>query len=118
MDPAFYGSNRPQAIVFRYDEDTREISGDRYNVTVGDDGSITVNTGIGGRTKNNIDASVLEDRLRDLFRDVTITTPLFNDPDRNYVLGYYKSKETILPFSLDTDWIEANATIRRKLKEQ
>ena len=58
------------------------------------------------------------DRLRDLFRDVTITTPLFNDPDRNYVLGYYKSKETILPFSLDTDWIEANATIRRKLKEQ
>ncbi|MBO5583234.1 MAG: hypothetical protein J5942_01920 [Prevotella sp.] len=59
-----------------------------------------------------------KDRLRDLFRDVTITTPLFNDPDRNYVLGYYKSKETILPFSLDTDWIEANATIRRKLKEQ
>ncbi len=72
MDPAFYGSNRPQAIVFRYDEDTREISGDRYNVTVGDDGSITVNTGIGGRTKNNIDASVLEDRLRDLFDQLIV----------------------------------------------
>lgn len=58
-----------------------------------------------------------KEHIKDIFKEVSITTPLFNDPDRKFVLAYYQSKNAILPFSLDTDWIKANAIIRQRLKK-
>ena len=50
------------------------------------------------------------------FRDVSINYPLYNDPDRSLVLAYYNREDYLTQFSLDTDWIKANAAIRKKLR--
>lgn len=52
-----------------------------------------------------------------IFREASITCPLFNDPDRAYTLAYYNDEEGPTPFSLDTDWVRASATVRQKLRE-
>lgn len=50
------------------------------------------------------------------FRDVSINYPLYNDPDRELVLAYYNREDYLTQFSLDTNWIDANAAIRKKLR--
>lgn len=52
------------------------------------------------------------------FRDVSINYPLYNDPDRELVLAYYNREDYLTQFSLDTNWIEANAAIRKKLRDE
>lgn len=68
MDPFYYGTTRPRVISFSYDSENKELSGSRYNVTIGDDGSIT----IGSRSQLTVSTSVLEDRLRDLLDQLII----------------------------------------------
>lgn len=52
-----------------------------------------------------------------MFRDVSINYPLYNDPNREFVLAYYNREDFLTQFSLDTDWVKANAEVRRRLKE-
>ena len=53
-----------------------------------------------------------------MFRDVSITYPLYNDPNREFVLAYFNRDDFLTQFSLDTDWIKANAEVRRRIKGQ
>ena len=47
-----------------------------------------------------------------LFMDASYSNPLFNDPDKELVLGYYNDGESLTRFSLDTDWRRAyNAAV-------
>ena len=57
-----------------------------------------------------------KDAVLKIFRDVSINHPLYNDPDRSLVLAYYNREDYLTQFSLDTDWIEANAAVRKKLR--
>ena len=50
-----------------------------------------------------------------MFRDASINYPLYNDPNREFVLAYYNREDYLTQFSLDTDWIKANADVRRKI---
>lgn len=52
-----------------------------------------------------------------LFRDVSKTFPLFDDPDRELVWVYCDHEDSLTPFSLDTDWVKACITVRQWLKE-
>lgn len=52
-----------------------------------------------------------------VFREASITCPLFNDPDREYALIYYNDEYAPIPFSLDTDWVKASELVRRKLRD-
>ena len=52
-----------------------------------------------------------------MFRDASINYPLYNDPNREFVLAYYNREDFLTQFSLDTDWIKANADVRKRLKE-
>lgn len=53
-----------------------------------------------------------------LFRSVSITCPLYNDSDREYVMCYVNSDGVITQFSLDTDWVRACTVVRQRLREQ
>jgi hypothetical protein len=59
-----------------------------------------------------------KDRILKIFRDASINSPLFNDPHREYVLSYYNREDFLTQFSLDTDWVKANAIVRRKLGQK
>jgi len=59
-----------------------------------------------------------KERILKTFREASINNPLFNDPDREYVLTYYNREDFLTQFSLDTDWVKANAYVRRKLGEK
>lgn len=56
-------------------------------------------------------------RIIKIFRDVSINNPLYNDPDRQYVLSYYNSENFLTQFSLDTNWVKAVAEVKERLKE-
>lgn len=58
-----------------------------------------------------------KNRVVKLFRDVSINTPLYNDPDRELVLAYYNREDFLTQFSLDTDWVKAVAKVKERLKE-
>ncbi len=57
-----------------------------------------------------------KDAVLKRFRDASINYPLYNDPDRELVLAYYNREDYLTQFSLDTNWIEANAAIRKKMR--
>ena len=49
-----------------------------------------------------------------VFRDASITNPLFNDLDKELVLAYYNNDNYITQFSLDTDWIKALEAVKKR----
>lgn len=53
-----------------------------------------------------------------LFRDCSLALPLYKDEDEDLVLAYCKNQGYITQFSLDTNWIKANAEVRRRIREQ
>lgn len=53
-----------------------------------------------------------------LFQDTSLGLPLYNDNDTDLVLAYCNHEDYLTRFSLNTDWIKANAEVRRKLREQ
>ena len=56
-------------------------------------------------------------RIIKIFRDVSINNPLYNDPDRQFVLSYYNREDFLTQFSLDTNWIKAVAEVKERLKK-
>lgn len=48
------------------------------------------------------------------FKNASINNSLFNDMDKDLVLGYYNNAKFPTPFSLDTDWVKALKEIRSK----
>jgi hypothetical protein len=48
------------------------------------------------------------------FKNASINNSLFNDMDKELVLGYYNSTKFATPFSLDTNWENALKEIRSK----
>ncbi len=53
-----------------------------------------------------------------LFMDASISNPLFNDPDGELVHAYYADGNSIIRFSLDTDWRRAAAAVFTELKKK
>lgn len=60
---------------------------------------------------------VLQVKLTRLFMDASYSNPLFHDSDKELVLTYYNDAESIIRFSLDTDWRRANVAILMHLPE-
>ncbi len=58
-----------------------------------------------------------KDRILKIFRDTSINHPLYNDPDKDIVLAYFNREDYLTQFSLDTNWIDALAEVKRKLNE-
>lgn len=58
-----------------------------------------------------------KDRVMKIFRDASINNPLYNDPDRQFVLAYFNREDFITQFSLDTNWVKAYAEAKNRLKE-
>lgn len=51
-----------------------------------------------------------------LFMDASYSNPMFNDNDKDLVLGFFSDQNSITRFSLDTDWRRALAAVQSKLK--
>lgn len=64
---------------------------------------------------NNMPQS-LQTQMTKMFMDVSRENPLFKDKDKEMVLSYYNSGESLTRFSLDTDWEKALETIEKKMK--
>lgn len=47
------------------------------------------------------------------FKQVSLANPLFNDPNKEYVLAYITNEGYLTKFSLDTDWVAAYKEIER-----
>lgn len=58
-----------------------------------------------------------KDKVMKAFRETSINNPLFNDPNREFVLYFFNKEDILTQFSLDTDWVKACEDVRRKLKE-
>lgn len=55
--------------------------------------------------------NVQQVKMIKMFMDVSYSNPLFNDKDKELVLSYYNSQESMTRFSLDTDWRKAVAAL-------
>lgn len=51
-----------------------------------------------------------------IYRDATLTNPLFNDTDKEKANCYVNDVQTYTPFSLDTDWEKAYDQATTKVK--
>ena len=58
-----------------------------------------------------------KDRVLRIFRDASVSNPLYNDPDRQFVLAYYNREDFLTQFSLDTDWVKAFEEVKKKLRQ-
>ena len=57
----------------------------------------------------------LQQEMTKMFMETTKDNPLFKDKDKEMVLNYYSSGESLIRFSLDTNWIKAYDIIRKKM---
>ena len=46
--------------------------------------------------------------------DASLNNPLYNDPDKETTQAYIEEKGSLIPFSIDTDWIKAFEQIQKK----
>ena len=51
--------------------------------------------------------------LIDLFRQVSLENPRYQDMDKDLVLSYCLKEGYLTQFSLDTDWVKALASVKR-----
>lgn len=51
------------------------------------------------------------------FMDASYGNPLFNDPDKDLVLVFFKNGDCMTRFSLDTDWRRAVLAVEEALKQ-
>ena len=51
------------------------------------------------------------------FMDASYGNPLFNDPDKDLVLVFFKDGESMTRFSLDTDWRRAVLAVKEALSK-
>ncbi len=57
-----------------------------------------------------------QDRILKIFRDASIDNPLYKDNDKELTLAYYNRADYPTQFSLDTNWVNALAAVKKKLK--
>ena len=65
---------------------------------------------------NRADKQRDKDKVMKAFREASINNPLFNDPNREFVLFFFNREDFLTQFSLDTDWVKASAEVRKKLQ--
>lgn len=53
-----------------------------------------------------------------LFMDASYSNPLFNDPEKDYVLHYFMKGDCLTRFSLDTDWMRALLAVESEMKKR
>ena len=53
-----------------------------------------------------------------LFMDASYSNPLFNDPEKEYVLQYFTNGDCLTRFSLDTDWVRALLAVETEMKKR
>jgi hypothetical protein len=53
----------------------------------------------------------------EIYRNASLSNPLFNDGDKDKVYCYVNDKTTYTPFSLDTDWEKAYEEATIKIKD-
>ena len=58
----------------------------------------------------------LQEEMTKMFMEASKNHPLFKDKDKELVLSYYNSGESLIRFSLDTDWEKALAYIKKKME--
>ena len=58
-----------------------------------------------------------QEAVIDLFSQVTLEHPRYNDLDKDVTLSYYNNRGFLTRFSLDTDWVVALDDIKRILVE-
>lgn len=59
-----------------------------------------------------------KETMLEIFRTASIQNPRFHDMDLDLVESYYRRKDYITQFSLDTDWINALAQVRQELRDK
>ena len=57
----------------------------------------------------------LQEEMTKMFMEASKDNPLFKDKDKEMVLSYYNNGESLIRFSLDTDWEKALAYIKKKM---
>ncbi len=57
----------------------------------------------------------LQEEMTKMFMEASRNNPLFKDKDKEMVLSYYNNGESLIRFSLDTDWEKALAYIKKKM---
>lgn len=57
----------------------------------------------------------LQTEMTKMFMETTRDNPLFKDKDKEMAFNYYNSGESLIRFSLDTDWEKAYAVIQKKM---
>lgn len=82
MDPVYFNTATPMLISFTYDDDTKTITGSRYNALLGEGGSIT----IGDRTQMVVPNDVVENRLKNLIDELIVIGDITDGHK------YYKTK--------------------------
>lgn len=63
---------------------------------------------------NEMPKALLEE-MKKMFMEASKSNPLFKDKDKEMVLSYYNNGESLIRFSLDTDWEKALAYIKKKM---
>ncbi len=82
MDPVYYGTATPRVISFGYDNVQQAIAGSRYNVTLDEQGNITIGT----RTQTTVSQDVLNNRLKYLLDELVVMGDITDGHE------YYKTK--------------------------
>lgn len=59
--------------------------------------------------------TALQEEMTKMFMEASRSNPLFKDKDKEMVLSYYNNGESLIRFSLDTDWEKALAYIKKKM---
>lgn len=68
IDPATYGEPVQSLLRFYYDTEEKTTKADRYNCTVGSDGTVIV----GQMQEENVNSTIVENRLKDLINSMII----------------------------------------------
>ena len=58
----------------------------------------------------------LQEEMTKMFMEASKSNPLFKDKDKEMVLSYYNNGESLIRFSLDTDWEKAYDQATEKMK--
>ena len=53
--------------------------------------------------------------VKNIYKEVTLRCPRFNDMDRDVVLAYYNNNNFLTQFALDCDWEKALKEVKKKL---
>lgn len=67
--------------------------------------------------KNSNEAPAYQRQLIGIFLEASLSTPLFNDADKETVYIYTNKEDAFIRFALDTNWVKALEIVKEKLKE-